>query len=172
MKAEFDVQLQQKDLFRFNMYHSYHRVNTWLFTILGIVIFVLSFTTINDIDPTYVMMYWFCSLVFVFFTPINLWTTTKLRMKEDSPLRQKLHYTFSETGIEVYAVNEEGEGEPQGQKVDWSQIYRVVETKHQVLVYTSRINASILPKEQISRMDNLKDVLSKQMPSHRLKLKK
>jgi len=172
-KTEFDIRLQQKDLYQFNMYHSYHKVQTWLFTVLGIVIFALSFITINQIEVTYTLLYAVCGLLFVFYTPVNLRTTVKFRMKEGSPLTKKLHYCFSEKGINVSLAQQEmTENTEQAQSVGWSQIYRVVETKKQILIYTSRVNASVLPKGQITQIDELRSLLQQYLPSHRIKLKK
>lgn len=177
MKAEFDVKLQQKDLFRFNMYHSYHKVQIWLFTFLGIAILALSMTTLDEIEATYTLLYWLCSLLFIFYTPVNLYTTSKFRMREGSPLTKKLHYIFSKSGIEVSYADEldreeNDEVQAQRQILDWNVIYRVIETKRQILIYTSRVNASILPKEQIEQIDELKQVLRESVPAYRLKLKK
>lgn len=170
MKAEFNIKLKEKDLFRFNMYHSYHKVTTWLFTIIGIVIFALSFTTLDEIETSYTMMYWACGLIFVFYTPFNLRTSAKLRMKEGSPMTKSLHYVFSEAGISVSYAEDEEEGV--NQTVAWSQLYRVIETKRQMLIYTSRINASVLPKEQIVDLDALREIFTSNIPAYRLKLKK
>ena len=169
MKVEFDIKLQEKDLFRFNMYHSYHKVSIWIFTLLGVAIFALSFTTINEIEATYTMLYWLCGLIFIFYTPLNLKTTVKFSMKDGSPLSKTLHYEFLADGV---VVNCADDGKKQTQVAPWTQIYRVVETKHQVLIYTSRVNASVLPKEQIEQLDLLKEIFKEHLPSYRLKIRK
>ena len=98
-------------------------------------------------------------------------------MREGSPLTKKLHYIFSKSGIEVSYADEldrekNDEVQAQRQILDWNVIYRVIETKRQILIYTSRVNASILPKEQIEQIDELKQVLRESVPAYRLKLKK
>lgn len=62
-----------------------------------------------------------------------------------------------------------------GEKADlpWEQIYKVVETKSNILVYSSRINAFVLPKDQMGgEYDNFRGILKEKLPSYRLKLKK
>lgn len=179
MKVEFDVQLKKQDVFRFNMYHSYHRFQTWFFTVLGVVITFLGFTTFDEVELMYTMMYILCGLIFVFYTPLNLHTASKLAMKKGNPLSAKLHYTFSEAGVGVSYADDRPETEEEEmerastQMVDWKQLYRIVETGRYVFIYTSRVNASILPKEQIGeQLVLLKELMTQEVSSYRLKLKK
>ena len=109
MNLEFDIKLQESDLFRFNMYHSYHKVGTWMFTFIGLAILVISFTTMDEITANYTMLYWACGLLLIFYTPVNLKTTAKLRMRQNSSLARTLRYNFSERGICVSYAETEGD---------------------------------------------------------------
>ncbi len=158
MNLEFDIKLQESDLFRFNMYHSYHKVGTWMFTFIGLVIFVISFTTMDEITANYTMLYRACGLLLIFYTPVNLKTTAKLRMRQNSSLAKTLRYNFSERGICVSYAETEGEDVHEAADetiVSWNELYRIIETKTLLLIYTSRINASVLPKAQIPDMEAL-----------------
>ena len=175
MNLEFDIKLQEKDLFRFNMYHSYHKAGTWVFTFIGLAILVISFTTMDEITANYTMLYWACSLLLIFYTPINLKTTAKLRMRQNNSLSKTLHYVFSDEGIRVSFAETENEEDAERAAdtvVAWNELYRLIETKTQILIYTSRINASVLPKAQIEDMNTLRELFKKNLEPHRLTLKK
>lgn len=163
------IQLKEKDLFSFNMYHSYHRVQTWLFTILGIVIIGLSFTTYQTIDITYTLLYFFAGLIFIFYTPINLRTSAKLAMKMKNPISQAMNYNFSESGLTVaFAESDQEVAADATTSISWNQVFKVVETKKAIYLYTSPKNASILPKEQLgTQLDALKSILEKELESYK-----
>lgn len=174
MKIEFDVQLGQKDVFAFNMYHSYHRVQIWFFTILGVVITALSFTTLDEVDPMYTVLYFVCGCLFILYTPFSLRTSAKFAMRQGSPMASKLHYIFSPEGVAVrYADEEKQEDANEATPaVSWKQLYKVVETGKYFFIYTSRVNASILPKTQVGDVEAFKSLLQEFVPDYRLKLKK
>ena len=122
----------------------------------------------DEIAATYTMLYWACGLLLIFYTPFNLKTTAKLRMRQNSFLSQTLHYEFSERGIRVSYLGED----EQQTMVSWNEFYRIIETKTQILIYTSRINASVIPKTQISDLSALKEILRNNLEPHRLTLRK
>lgn len=164
---EIRIQLTEKDLFSFNMYHSYHRVQTWLFTILGIIIMGLSFSTYGKIDITYTLLYFFAGMVFAFYTPLNLWTSAKLLMKTKNPVTMIMKYQFDENGITVAFAKEEQEMKNDAaSSIEWSGVYKVVETKKAFYIYTSPKNASILPLSQVGdKTEKLRELLRKELES-------
>ena len=57
-------------------------------------------------------------------------------------LRGTLHYEVDEEGLHVSQKEESA-------LLPWEQIYKMVATKHNVLVYSSRINAYVIPRAQL-----------------------
>ncbi len=164
---EVTIRLKEKDLFSFNLYHSYHRAQTWLFTILGVVITVLSFTTYQSVELMYSMLYFACGMIFIFYTPLNLRTSAKMAFKRGGAISQSMKYRFNEQGIFVSLASEANDVEEDTGAVDsitWDLIFKVVETKKAVLIYTSPKNASILPKEQLgTNLETLREIFRKEL---------
>lgn len=162
------VQLTEKDLFTFNLYHSYHRVQTWIFTILGVIIAGASFTTYGKVDMLYTLLYLVCGLIFVFYTPFNLRTSAKLAFKGNSPLTQAIRYHFDEQGMKVsFADGQQNPEDGVANSITWDLVYRVVSTKKALYLYTTPKNASILPLSQIGEQYNALDaLLKKELESH------
>lgn len=163
---EVTIQLKEKDLFSFNLYHSYHRIQTWLFTILGVIITILSFTTYQKVEMMYSMLYFAAGMIFIFYTPLNLRTSAKIAFRGDSPLCQAMHYRFDEKGIAVCLED----GKMDSEKTDavdsitWDLVFKVVETKKAILIYTSPKNASILPLEQLGdKTESLREIFRKEL---------
>ena len=48
MKVAFNVKLQEKDLYRFNIYQAYTGLQGWVSVILGILAFVMAKVTFGE----------------------------------------------------------------------------------------------------------------------------
>ena len=74
-----------------------------------------------------------------------------------------------------YEVDEEGLHVSQKEEsalLPWEQIYKMVATKHNVLVYSSRINAYVIPRAQLGESyAALQTQAAAHLPAYRLKMK-
>ena len=166
MSVSFDVQLQAKDLYRFNMYQTYTGLQGFVSIILGILGFVMAGITFGEAEVPYTIMYIVVGLLFWFYIPVSLWLRAKATMKTKKVLAGKLHYEVSEDSIHVTQGEDCGE-------LPWDAIYKVISNKKQILIYSSRINAYIIPREQIGdQYDSFCEVARKKLESFRLRLKK
>ncbi len=75
-------------------------------------------------------------------------------MASNKSLQQEIHYSFSDDGIDAVAQS-------LNSHVDWENVYKVVETRHNFLVFLSRSLMYITPKrcfpssEQIESFQHL-----------------
>lgn len=161
----FRIKVTEKDVLSFHLYHSYHKAQTWLFTILGLVITVLSFTTYGNIDVMYTMLYLVCGVMFVVYTPLTLRNNAKRSVKAGGALSFTVEYRFGEEGVAVSYVDvPEQEGNEATGSVTWEQVYKVVETKKAFYLYTSPRSASILPKDQLQgNVEKLQNLFRKEL---------
>ena len=166
MEVSFDVQLQPKDLFRFNMYQTYTGMQGVLSIVLGILGFVMAGLSVGKAEIPYTIMYIVVGLIFLFYIPVSLWLRSKHTLKANAVLAGKLHYEVSEKGIHVVQGKETGD-------LPWDAVYKLVSNKHQILIYTTRVNAYVVPREQIGdQYDGFCQVAGKVLEPFRLKLKK
>lgn len=168
MKATFDVQLQPKDLYCFNMYQTYTGMSGIVSVALGILAFVMAGIAYGkeDTAASYTILYIGMGLLFLFYVPVSLWFRAKSTLKSNAVLAGKLHYEVSEECIRVTQGEESGE-------LPWDMVYKIVSTKSMVLIYSSRINAYIIPMEQIGEQyDALVEVATAKLEKIRLRLKK
>ena len=77
MTVEFDVKLEHKDMFRFNLYHTYHGFQGWLSILLGVAIIGINIFSIGQIEPMYTILYFFFGLLFIGYNPISLYFSSK-----------------------------------------------------------------------------------------------
>ena len=54
----------------------------------------------------------------------------------------------------------------------WDQIYKMVSTKNNVLVYSNRVNAYVIPRQQLGeKYRELAELAEGKLPKYRVKLK-
>lgn len=96
--------------------------------------------------------------------PVTLWLRSKSALAASEVLRGTLHYLVDENGFTV------SQGE-ESANLPWDQIYKMVATKSNVLVYSTRINAYIIPREQLGEQyKELAKIANEKLPKHRVKM--
>ena len=112
-----------------------------------------------------VFLYIGISILLLFYIPVTLWLRAKQSIKASPVLSQSLHYCVDEEGFTVT------QGEASG-VLGWKQIYKMVATKQLVLVYSGRLNAYIIPREQLGdRYVTLAKLAREKLPKFRVRMK-
>lgn len=164
MSVSFDIKLQAKDLYRFNMYQTYSGIHGWVSIVLAILAWVMAGATFGKAEVLYTVMYIVCGFLFLFYMPVSLWLRANATMKTNAVLSNTLHYEVSEECIRVTQGDDAGE-------LPWDMIYKMVSNKKQVLIYSNRVNAYIIPREQIAdQYDSLCELARKKLEKFRVKL--
>ena len=74
----------------------------------------------------------------------------------------KLHYVMSEESIQVSVENQKDE-------LPWNLVYRMIETKETILIFSNRKNAFILKKDQLGTAEQeVKELAKKKLEKFRL----
>lgn len=164
--AVFDVKLQVKDIYRFNIYQIYRGLQGWISIILGILSFVMAGVTGGEGEYLYMILYIAVGFLFLLYIPGSLWLRAKASLKTNAVLAGTLHYEISDACIRVTQGEEAGE-------LPWDAVFKVVSTKNQILIYSTRINAYIIPREQMGdQYDAFAELAGKKLEPYRVKLKK
>lgn len=165
MKLELDVKLTEKDMYRFNMYHIYSGFQGIFSIIIAILIFVVAGVTWGNIEKTYSILYILFGIVFLLYMPITLKLKSKQQLASNSGLRESLHYIFDETGIHVSQNGETAD-------LEWKQVYKMVATGSNVLIYSSRINAFVIPRAVLGEQyEPLKQLAESKLEKYRIRMK-
>lgn len=168
MSVKFDVKLTSDDMYRFNLYHAYSSLQGILsivvgIFIIGVIIFSGQFEGFVAAAP-YVAL----ALVFLFYIPVTLRFRSKRQIMMSDVLKDVLHYELTEEGVQVTsAVQSESATLP------WKDVYKAVTTKHNLLVYSNRVNAYVIPKAQIEEvLPQVYDAFEKHCEDYRLHFKR
>ena len=166
MKLEFDIQLTEKDLFDFNIYQIYRSAQGIVSILLAIIVWVMSAVTFSNESIAYGVMYIVGGFVFLLYIPVSLKLRVKVTLKTNEVLSGVLHYEVTEDAICVSQGEEKAE-------LKWEQIYKFVANKKRVLVYSNRVNAYIIPREQIAdKYDDFVEIAKSKLEKYRLIIKK
>lgn len=169
---KFDIKITDKDMYRFNLYHTYHTFNGIISVVVGIFVFVVLFLVREKLTSTDVVLYIVLGVALLLYSPISLLMRSKAQVAASVVLQNTLCYEFCDEGIMVFSDAVE-EGAENRALLPWKDVYKIVETGRQLLIYSSRVNAYVLPKEQIGDgLPDLKTYIRERTDSFRLSLKK
>lgn len=142
----FSVKMTVKQVFRFNIYHTYHnssgRVGL-LLSLLALANLVISFDTLTDQGKTIMTI---IGLWFTVLEPLMIHSRAKKQVKRTKSYEKPLEYTIGAEGITV------SQGEER-QTMEWARIRKVVKTSSQILVYSSRVHAFIFPRMDLGEKE-------------------
>lgn len=165
MPIEFDITLTSRDMYRFNMYQMYSGFHGWFSVIFSILIFAVAGVTYGQLEVTYTILYVAFGFIFLFYLPVSLFLRSKHSLAASEVLRNTLHYAVGENGFTV------SQGEASAE-LPWTQIYKMVATKNNVLVYSNRTNAYVIPREQLGEnYQALAALAADKLERYRLKMK-
>lgn len=166
MKVTFDIKLSAKDIFKFNMYQAYRGMQGLISTLIPLVIIGTVIWKYNDFGLANALLYIGMAIVLVIYLPASLWLRSNRAIKTNEALAKPLHYEFSEENICVSQ-------EDQNVEFQWENIYKMIATKSMVLIYTNRMNAYIIPREQMQEQYvDLATLAQSQLAKFRVKMKK
>lgn len=165
MTTEFEIQLSPKNLFRFNMYQTYTTSQGPLSVVLALIVFVIAGYCFSQGNTSYGILYVGVGALILVYIPFTLWTRAKRTLKKNAVLAGKLTYTLDEEGIGVAQGDDTG-------LLTWDKVYKVVASRDAVLIYSTRVNAYILPKNQLGdKYEEVKAVVKENLPDYRVRLK-
>lgn len=168
MPLEFDIKLEAKDMFRFNMYQTYTSFSGWFSILFGAALFGFAgYTCFTYGEAGYVnaALYAVAGVFLLVYMPFTLWMRAGRSIKASPVLSNVLHYHVDEDGFTVT------QGEASG-VLAWKQIYKMVSTKNNVLVYSNRMNAYVIPRAQLGEhYVPLAKLATDKLPKFRVRMK-
>jgi len=168
MPLEFDVKLEAKDMFRFNMYQTYTSFSGWFSIIFSIALFGLAgYAAYNYGEEALpnILLYIGAGVFMLVYMPFTLWLRAGRSIKASPVLSDSFHYHVDEDGFTVT------QGEASG-VLAWKQIYKMVATKKLVLVYSNRLNAYVIPRKQLAEhYVPLAKLATEKLPKFRVRMK-
>lgn len=165
MTLEFDIKISDKDMYRFNMHHAYTGFQGIFATVIGLAVLTVAVLTRGKVESVYTLLYLVFGVMFLIYMPVSLWMRSKRQILVSPVLKETLHYVLDEQGIHVKV------GE-QAADLEWGMIYKMISTKSNLLIYTSRVNAYVIPLKQLgNQYEAVKKLAESKLEKYRLRMK-
>lgn len=165
MKTEFDIQLHTIDMYRYNLYHTYTTAGGYLAILVSLFAFAAAGKTWGEVEMSRTVLYIALGILLLVYTPVTLYLRSKQQVSGSPVLKNVLHYVIDDTGV----TTSQGE---MSSTLEWSQVYRVVATRHNILVCINPRNAFIIPRDQVQQeYDAIRKTAQEHLEKYRFKMK-
>lgn len=168
---EFSAKVEAKDLRYFNLYSFYHRPLGFFVTVIGLFMFASTqwmflgggLVLQDELIMTLV------SLVVLLYMPLSLVLRARGTHLKNPVFTEPLHYTLEEEGLKMTTNVDLGPGVPRESKLRWENVYKVVRTRHELLIFSSQINAFVIPLREIEdQYSDIRMILSDKLEDHKI----
>ena len=156
--VELDIKIEAKDLYDYMMSHTYNTASGIIGSCFGAVMVVIGIST-------KMWIYAILGAVLLLYLPWTLKIKSKQQALLNPAFKEPLHYVLDENGITV------SQGE-QTQNQAWENMYKATSTTRSIIVYTTKVNATIFPRAQVGeQLPALIEVISTHMPAGKVKIR-
>lgn len=147
------VKLGVWDLYHFLLQYNYKSFGG----IFGVIISLLSLgyvvATYEKHDVTINIIFLLIGLLWTVIQPLLLLQKAAQQATKNEAYKAALEYEFDNKGLKIRQGKEKAE-------VLWENIVKVKEDRKQILLFTSRVHACILPKEQfVEELEKIKTLI-------------
>ncbi len=132
--VEVEIQLTPGDLYDFNLRHSYSSLSGILSTAVGLV------GVIYGIYAKYWLLLIVGAILLVY-TPLVLLLKANQTYSLTPAMKKPLKYSFDENGLTVSQ-------DENSQTYEWKDVVKAVSTGRSIIIYTTKYNATIIPRSQ------------------------
>lgn len=155
---ELTVKIEAGDLYDYMLMHSYNSPAGLVGSAFGALLIVFAFAAQQ-------WMFIVLGLVMLLYLPWTLFLKSRSQILSNPSFQEPLHYTLDGEGLTV------SQGEAQ-EKMAWEDMHKAVSTGRSIIVYTSRVNATIFPKQQLGdKKTAVIEMISTHMPPAKVKIR-
>ncbi len=154
---ELDIKIGASDLYDYLLKHSYNGTQGIVGSSMGAVAILVGLSS----------RHWLLLILGIMALLYLPWTLyVRSRQQALLPVFQKpLHYVLDDEGIEISQDDAK-------EKQSWDDMVKAISTTRSIIVYTSKVNATIFPKRQMGDKTALViEMISTHMPPSKVKIK-
>ena len=158
IKYEFDIKMKTEDMFAFMLRQQYGGVRGIAFLFVDFALILNLVWKWGDLSTATRLIMLIVVIVLTVIEPAQLFMKATAQVKYSERLQGTNHYVLTKDGITI------SQGE-QSLGFKWGHIYKYVNSKKRVYVYTSRASAFVIPKDAIG--DEPLDYLISMLKEHK-----
>nr|WP_318686337.1 YcxB family protein [uncultured Acetatifactor sp.] len=156
--VELDIKIEAGDLYDYMLMHAYNSPGGIMGSALGAVMAVFALMTGQWI-------FLVGGVLLLLYLPWTLFIKSRRQALGNPAFSQPLHYVLDQEGICISQKELET-------RQSWKDMVKAVSTGRSIIVYTSRVNATIFPKEQLGdKKAAVIEMISTHMPPSKVKIR-
>jgi len=156
--VELDIKIGAGDLYDYMLMHHFSSAAGVMGGAVGALMVIMALSSKQ-------WLFLIGGIVLLAYLPWTLFIKSRQQALNNPVFKQPLHYVLDENGITI-SQGEESTSQP------WEQMVKAVSTSKSIIVYTSRVNATIFPKKQMGdKTASVIEVISKNMPPKKVKIR-
>lgn len=156
--VELDIKIGAGDLYDYMLMHNYNSPAGIMGSVLGAVMVMVALAKEQWI-------FLIAGVVLLLYLPWTLFVQSRKQILNNPAFKQPLHYVLDENGITI------SQGETSTSQT-WEDMVKAVSTGKSIIVYTSRVNATIFPKAQMGdKKTAVIEIISTHMPPKKVKIR-
>lgn len=158
MEVEFDVRMTSSDLYDYMLYHTFNSPAGLIGAIAGVLMIVAGASGSG-------VLCLIAGIVVLLYQPVVLYMKSKQQFLKNPSFKEPLHYCMTDEGIAV----SQGEVE---QMYRWDDVRKAQSTMRSLIIYTSPVNATILPKRALGeKTAAVIEMISTHMPPGKVRIR-
>lgn len=162
MSVKFHVQMTEKYMYDFMLYHNYTSMSGLMSAVAGVLCLAV-FLKKGDMQSSIVWL--MCAILFLVVSPYTMKTRAKAQVRNTEMFQKPLEYELTEEGITVRQDEQEMANA-------WSDFTKAVSTQKSVILYLGRVRALIFPKECMSEQyEDVIKMIHTHMPPAKVKIR-
>lgn len=158
MEVEFDVKITPGVLYDYMLYHTYTSAAGLIGSLTGALLVVAFFMGGGA-------LFLIGGIIILAYLPWTLFIKSRQQYLANPAFKEALHYRMNDEGVTVSQKEEV-------QSQQWEDMYRAVSTPRSLILYTSRVNASIFPRKDLGeKATAVMEIISIHMPPKKVKIR-
>ena len=155
---ELDIKIEAGDLYDYMLRHSYNSSSGILGSALGAVMVIVALAKSQ-------WLFMIGGLALLLYLPWVLFIKSRQQILNNPAFKEKLHYKLDDEGLTITQGNAED-------KQSWADMYKAVSTGRSIILYTSKVNATIFPRRELGDQKTaVVEMISTHMPPARVKIR-
>lgn len=155
---ELTIKIEAGDLYDYMLMHSYNSPAGLIGSAFGALLIVFAFATRQWI---FIVL----GLVMLLYLPWTLFIKSRSQILSNPSFQEPLKYILDEEGLTV------SQGEA-WEKMAWENMHKAVSTGRSIILYTSRVNATLFPKRLLGdKKAAVIEIISTHMPPAKVKIR-
>lgn len=156
--VKLTVKIEAGDLYDYMLRHSYNSPAGILGSAFGAVLIIFALASQR----------WAILVlggVMLLYLPWTLFLRSRKQILSNPSFQEPLQYTLDDEGLTISQGEEEAE-------MAWGDMYKAVSTGRSIILYTSRVNATIFPKRELGdQRAAVIEMISTHMPPAKVKIR-